>query len=592
MKRFLTIASMLLLVITAAVPVAAADKARMNVSSVTLVQGESYQLKTFAGEKAKKASSWSSTKPSVASVSSSGKVTAKAKGSAYIRAKVGGKKVECLVSVVDRTDTDSVRYSVLIMDTSGSMKGSPLKYSKKAGEAFINTVLSADGRNYAALITLGNKAGTVCEFTNNKTPVIKKIRELKASGHTNMEDALAAAGRLLKQVPDGSKITKNIVLLSDGLPQTGKKQAKGRYKKSQHKDYKFANAAYKTDVKLKKKYFVYALGFFHDLEKKDLKFGKRLMKDLASTDKYYIIKDQKEITKAMNDVADVISTVTINKKEITLYIGETDQLVLSAGDRKKSGTWTSADSAVAAVSGTGLVKGVKAGRTTVTGTYRGEKCTCTVTVKNPSVKVIFNANGGKADAESKTAVYTEAYGKLPGAERKGYTFTGWYTKQDGGTVVTDQTKVTLLTDHTLFAHWKVKPHRYKVYHTAGLTWEQASAKCKEAGGYLACINSEEEQKTIEQLITGAKLNSYWIGGLKKDSKWRWEDGSELTYENWDDSYGEGSGSEPCMAIVGIPRPDTGKEFGEWLDTYNEGEGSEYDAYYKLENFGYICEWNE
>ena len=594
MKKWMLTILMLLMTVLISAPAYAADTARMNLSSVTLVEGETLQLKTLVNDKVKKASSWSSEKPYIASVSSSGKVTAKRRGSSYIRADVSGKTLECLVSVVTKTDTDAVRYSVLILDTSKSMKGSPLTYAKAAAKSFVKTVLSADGRNYVAIVTLSSKPTVVCTFTDRRTVINKKISALKASGNTGMEAALSKAKALLSQVPGGKHVTKNVVLLSDGLPNTGKKRSSGHYNKSLHKDYKYANAAYVTDKALKKNAFVYALGFFHKISKKDLKFGKRLMKDLASKDKYYVVTDQNEIKEVIEDIADIITTVIISESSVTLEVGETKQLELRANNQLKTGTWKSGNTSIATVSSDGLVKGIKAGKTVVSGTYRGEKRTCTVTVKNPRRTVSFDACGGEASSESKIVTYTKQYGTLPSASQKGFTFTGWYTEKNGGVKIESSSYVTINKDHTLYAHWKMKPHRYKVVDTGGYTREEAKALCEAAGGYLASINSKEEQELIKTLIADPKKRCYWLGGSKAQAgaKWYWDDGSAFSYTAWDGSADEGGGNEPYMAIVGIPRPGTGKAFGEWMDLYNEGYGTEYTGFYIPEEFGYICEWDE
>lgn len=519
MKKFASALLLLLLTALLCVPVRAAGKARMSVSSVTLVKGETYTLKALVGETARKASSWKSENPDVASVSSSGKVKAKARGSSVIRAEVSGKTVECLVSVVGKTDTESVRYSVLIMDTSRSMKGSALTYAKSAAKKFVKTLLAADGRNYVAVVTLNSKPKTICTFTNKRSALNKKIGGVKASGYTNMQSALAKAGKLLENVPGGSGVTKNIVLLSDGLPQSGKKKVSGRYSRSDHRYYKYANSAYATDKKLKRKYFVYALGFFHKSSGKDLKFGRKLMKDLASKDKYYVITDKKEIKKTMNEIADTITSVTLNRESAVIYVGDTLKLQLFANGEKKSGSWRTSDSSIASVSSSGLVTGKAPGTVRITGIYKGKKAVCKVTVK------------------------------------------------------------------------RKKGHRYKVYHDA-MTRKEASAKCRARGGYLACINSASEQKTIEALVKkNAKKNNYWLGGVKKDGTWKWDDGTAFSYTNWDTGNSEGSGSEDMMAFVAIPRPGTTKEYGEWVDTLNEGEGNEFEGYYSKNTFGYICEWD-
>lgn len=69
---------------------------KLSKSSLNLTVGCSYTLKVTGT--AKKVS-WSSSKSSVAAVSSKGKVTAKKEGTAKITAKVGGKKYTCKVTV-------------------------------------------------------------------------------------------------------------------------------------------------------------------------------------------------------------------------------------------------------------------------------------------------------------------------------------------------------------------------------------------------------------------------------------------------------------------------------------------------------------
>lgn len=222
----------------------------------------------------------------------------------------------------------------------------------------------------------------VCNFTSNQKTLDKKINAMKAKGGTNINMALQKAGTLLAKAPNGSNVMKNIILCSDGLPESGSKSVGGRYKKKDHKYYKYANAAYKTDVKLKnKKYFIYALGFFHNSESKDLKFGKRLMKDLASKDKYYVVTNTKDVDKVLNDIAKKITKTVMNKTSIVLYEGETYQLNVLVNGVTKQAQWKSANSAIASVNGSGKVTAHTAGKTTVTGTVNGKSVTCRVTVK-------------------------------------------------------------------------------------------------------------------------------------------------------------------------------------------------------------------
>ncbi len=53
----------------------------------------------------------------------------------------------------------------------------------------------------------------------------------------------------------------------------------------------------------------------------------------------------------------------------------------------------------------------------------------------------------------KLVKYGSTYGILQPPTRTGYTFNGWWTAKTGGTKVTDATKVTNASNHTLYARW-------------------------------------------------------------------------------------------------------------------------------------------
>ncbi|MCD7822653.1 MAG: VWA domain-containing protein [Oscillospiraceae bacterium] len=179
------------------------------------------------------------------------------------------------------TSSDIVRYCVLILDTSGSMSGTPLTVQKQAAIKFCESVLEAEGTNYVAIIRLNSSATTVCSFTSNLTTLKNSINSLTASGNTNTGAALALAGNLLAAVNNDSAI-KNIILCSDGLPVGGSSSTTGPYTSSDYSGYKLANYAYNTAQTLKEKYTVYTLGFFHSLSGKNLTFGEKLLSDIAT----------------------------------------------------------------------------------------------------------------------------------------------------------------------------------------------------------------------------------------------------------------------------------------------------------------------
>ena len=363
---------------------------KMNKTSATIQVGDTIQLEALVNG-AVKSASWGSSDTSVATVNTKGVVTGKSAGSSVITAMVNGSSAECLVSVVKQTNSTNTRYNVLIIDTSGSMKGTPLKRVKTAVKRFSKTVLKSDGSNYLAIVTLNSSPKVVCNFTNNIKTLNTAIDKLKASGDTNMNKAFQKAGELLDKKSDGAKVMKNIILCSDGLPQSGTKLSSGRYTSANHTRYKYANAVYKTDVSLKnKECFVYALGFFHNSKGKDLTFGKQFMKDLASKDKYFIVTKPADIDNVLDNISADINNVTISKSSLTLKVGQTYKLSTAVNGKSTAASWKSSSKGIAAVSASGKITAKKKGTATITATVKGQKVTCKITVKSTPVSIKLN----------------------------------------------------------------------------------------------------------------------------------------------------------------------------------------------------------
>ncbi|MBP1927333.1 putative repeat protein (TIGR02543 family)/prepilin-type N-terminal cleavage/methylation domain-containing protein [Sedimentibacter acidaminivorans] len=73
---------------------------------------------------------------------------------------------------------------------------------------------------------------------------------------------------------------------------------------------------------------------------------------------------------------------------------------------------------------------------------------------NNNYTVTFDSNGGSTpNPSTKTVDYGNEYGNLPEPTRTGYTFNGWYTERTGGTRIYSNTQVTIIGNHTLYAHW-------------------------------------------------------------------------------------------------------------------------------------------
>ena len=77
--------------------------------------------------------------------------------------------------------------------------------------------------------------------------------------------------------------------------------------------------------------------------------------------------------------------------------------------------------------------------------------------------VTFDPNGGMLAEADKTKSLTtgEPYGTLPVPSYAGYDFAGWYTEQNGGTEIKENTTVTVFGTQTLYAHWTpIHVHSY------------------------------------------------------------------------------------------------------------------------------------
>lgn len=72
------------------------------------------------------------------------------------------------------------------------------------------------------------------------------------------------------------------------------------------------------------------------------------------------------------------------------------------------------------------------------------------------ITLTLNAGHGECPTQSLTLTVGAPYGDLPAATREGYTFTGWYDRQNGGRHIDASTLVTRAEDHTLFAHWAAR----------------------------------------------------------------------------------------------------------------------------------------
>lgn len=187
-----------------------------------------------------------------------------------------------------RSQTSLSRYTVLVIDISGSMAGLPIETAKSAANKFGQQMLAAKGENYVALVGFSSSGTVYSQFTDNAAALETAIGRLGAGGGTETNQGLLTAASLFeKEAKEGS--VKNIVVLSDGEPQDG-------------------DAAIKTADKLTaEKHYIYSLGFFHNLSGTGLERARTFM-DRIQNAGYYDVTSTDELEFEFDKIADDITS--------------------------------------------------------------------------------------------------------------------------------------------------------------------------------------------------------------------------------------------------------------------------------------------
>jgi len=118
-------------------------------------------------------------------------------------------------------------------------------------------------------------------------------------------------------------------------------------------------------------------------------------------------------------------------------------------------------------------------------------------------------------------------------------------------------------------------HMYMIVEIA-LNWSDAKAYCEHLEGHLATINSEGEQKFIEEEFLTQSGRTYWLGGYAYDTvrNFEWITGETFNYTNWD---------------PGEPNLETEKACH--LYDYSNSRFGKWNNCPENEPMYFICEWD-
>ena len=111
-------------------------------------------------------------------------------------------------------------------------------------------------------------------------------------------------------------------------------------------------------------------------------------------------------TAAITVVHVPVASVTVTPASTSVSVGQTVQLTATPKDANGSPltgrvvTWSSSNTSVAGVNGSGLVSGVAAGSATITATSEGQSGTSAITVTPPSASVVLVGAGDIADCNT------------------------------------------------------------------------------------------------------------------------------------------------------------------------------------------------
>ncbi len=184
------------------------------------------------------------------------------------------------------------RYSVLVLDVSGSMQGNKVAELKDGAKAFCEQVLKSNrSNNKIAIVTFASYSNLVCDFTNDIDTLSTAIDTLNASGGTDLAGGLKLAKNTLEAI--GGDVIRNLIVMCDGAPNS-------------------TSAAYEQVKSIPLHWNIYGLYYSGGYTSSS---ASTVMKNVGRNG-YYEVTDGSELVFSFIDNGETVTTESVNKTVI------------------------------------------------------------------------------------------------------------------------------------------------------------------------------------------------------------------------------------------------------------------------------------
>ena len=182
------------------------------------------------------------------------------------------------------------RDSILVLDVSGSMRGTPLSEMKKAAIAFCEKILvDTNTNNRVGLVVYDSNVSTY-GLTNDIQSLKRTINNLRDGSTTNLQGALQNAYEMMGSSARAGSI-KNIIVMTDGLPNAGNYTSYGQFSRKYSNAYSsvgYADSAFETAELIMEQYNLYSLGYFHSLSYDELIYAQDITDSIQNKGYYQV----------------------------------------------------------------------------------------------------------------------------------------------------------------------------------------------------------------------------------------------------------------------------------------------------------------